>query len=85
MWLEIGKGVYANGVEKVAPRVEAWIEILITNTNRAKYVASRVEAWIEMKMQPEQLLALEVASHVEAWIEIFTTKVDVFANVLPLV
>ena len=64
MWIEIGKGVDANGVEKVAPRVEAWIE---------------------MKMQPEQLLALEVASHVEAWIEIFTTKVDVFANVLPLV
>ena len=51
MWIEIGKGVDANGVEKVAPRVEAWIEIPFAKKVCIEiYVASHVEVRIEMKV-----------------------------------
>ena len=56
----------------VAPRVGAWIEILLTVDEYREYrVAPRVGAWIEILSSCNVLSCIFVAPRVGAWIEIW--------------
>ena len=59
--------------ELVAPLVEAWIEIRLSDERRnSMMVAPLVEAWIEIISIVNDADVITVAPLVEAWIEIFT-------------
>ena len=63
------------GVECVAARVAAWIEIFhLLNLLRHQYVAARVAAWIEIIEHRQVNSEMFVAARVAAWIEIFNAS-----------